>query len=228
MNAFSAVLYTRSRCTGDESRLKPGLCRRSAASQFLSVGKLARSYNHRLFSLCGSQALMGHDMSWFKMHNLGVPDTDRAGSFIEALCWSSSQIIAMFSRGNDKPDRKVYDVNGACDRWKDVESKKCVCKDSIHVSQKETHRILYSWVLSACSKSWNVPVGVWVWCTINTYTLLSSLISIVFWTYRGILALQVFQGPSASQEQEYRARRQVTPTLVLTITSACYSLILWM
>lgn len=36
--------------------------------------------------------------------------------------------------------------------------------------------------------------------TINIYMLLSSLTSIVICTCRGILALQVFQGPSASQE----------------------------
>lgn len=34
LNAFGMVLHRRSQSTGDESRLKPGWCGRSAASQF--------------------------------------------------------------------------------------------------------------------------------------------------------------------------------------------------
>lgn len=64
-----------------------------------------------------------------KDFNMGVPAADSADSFTVALWWSSSQIIAMFSRGNDKLapaglffafTSYIYDVHFACDGRRDV------------------------------------------------------------------------------------------------------------
>lgn len=64
-----------------------------------------------------------------KHFNMGVPAADSADSFTVALWWSSSQIIAMFSCGNDKSvpaglffafTSYIYDVHFAYDGWRDV------------------------------------------------------------------------------------------------------------
>lgn len=81
----------------------------------------------------------------------------------------------------------------------------------------KTHRLFWqilacSWVLSTSHKSWN-PLSWHLSVThhfaVEIYMTLSLLTVFLFVVFRGILALQVFRGPLASQELAYKERRQV-------------------